>query len=265
MAYVLITGASSGIGRELAKKFAKRGFDLVLTARNTTKLAELKAEILMDRKVDIECFSYDLSLNNAPHELYEKIKEKNIRVSILVNNAGYGDYGKFIKGDIDKYCNMVDVNIRSLMVLTYLFIKDMKEDHYGHIINVASIAGFMPGPYMTVYYASKAFVLSFSLALKEELQEDDIKITTLCPGPVDTDFWDRAGTSMSTVKKLLFARKPSQVAKTALKAFDNNKGLVIDGALNKALVYGSRLLSPQYLARITGKIQSKLLDSGNKQ
>ena len=258
MSYVLITGASSGIGTELAKKFAKKGFDLFLVARNENRLLLLKEELFKVNQVDIQILSCDLSMDDGPKKVYEFSKKNNMLVSVLVNNAGYGDFGKFIDGDLEKYKNMIDLNNKALMSLSYLYIKDMKADHYGHIINIASIAGFMPGPYMAVYYASKAFVLSFSAALREELKEDNVHVTTFCPGPVNTDFWNRAGVKMSKTKSTLFARSPKQVAKTGIKAFENNKGIVVDGFINNLAVIGAKLGPTELVAKIAKKAQKKL-------
>ena len=259
MIHILISGASSGLGREFAKSFAKRGFNLLLVARNLEKLEELKEEIRKEYPVDIDCLSVDLSKEEGPEKVYGYCKEKGLNVPVLVNNAGYGDFGEFTEGDIDVYKNMVDLNDRSLMSMTYLFARDMKKARYGHIINVASIAGFMPGPYMAVYYASKAFVLNFSLSLKEELEPYSVSVTALCPGPVRTSFWDRAGVRMSGFKNSVLARDAKDVAQTLMKAFDSRKGLVVDGLINRLAVFGSGLLGRERLAKTVGKVQKKLL------
>ena len=258
MSNVLITGASSGIGKEFAREFAQRGFDLILVARSLDKLEELKQELKQDKQINVELFNIDLSLEGSPEKLYEYCKENNLDVSILVNNAGFGDFGKFSEGDLNKYKNMIDLNDKTLMTLTYLFIKDMKENRFGRIINVASIAAFMPGPFMAVYYASKAFVLSFSLALKEELKDDNIRFTVLCPGPVKTEFWDRAGVKMNSFKDKMLARTAKDVVKTAMKAFDNNKDVVVDGFINKAAVTASNIFGDRISAKTIAKVQSGL-------
>ena len=260
MTNVLITGASSGIGKEFARAFAKRGFDLILVARNLDKLKELRQELKKDRQINVELFDIDLSLEGSPEKLYEYCKENNLDVSILVNNAGFGDFGEFSEGDLNKYKNMIDLNDKTLMTLTYLFVKDMKKNRFGRIINVASVAAFMPGPFMAVYYASKAFVLSFSLALKEELKYDNIKFTVLCPGPVKTEFWDRAGVKMKGLKDKMLARTAKDVVKTAMKAFDSNKDVVVDGFFNKAAVSASQIFGDKIAAKTVARIQSKLTD-----
>ena len=260
MNYILITGAGSGLGREFAKSFAERGFNLLLVSRNTGKLEEVKSEILKEKQVNIICLGVDLSKEDGSQEIYDYCKKNSLNVIVLVNNAGYGDYGELAEGDIATYKNMLDLNDKALMTLTYLFLQDMKKDRFGHIINVASIAGFMPGPYMAVYYASKAFVLSFSLAIKEELKPYSIKVTTLCPGPVRTSFWERAGVKMSGFKDSWLARDAKNVARTLMKAFDSGKGLVIDGFINKAAVFGANMLGKERLAETVGKAQKKLLN-----
>ena len=258
MAYVLITGASSGIGREFAKKFASKGFDLLLVARGIFKLERLKEELQKEYGVEIKYFSCDLSENNGPKRVYRFVKDNGLDVSVLINNAGFGSFGKFLEGDLARYQNMIDLNNKALMTMTYLFIKDMKERGYGHIVNVASIAGFMPRPYMAVYYASKAFVLNFSVALEEELREDNIKVTTVCPGPVRTDFWDRAGVKMSDFKDRFLTRSPSETVSTAYKAIENNKGLIVDGFFNKAVVGSVKLLAKEATAKVVGFVQKNL-------
>lgn len=256
MATVLITGASSGIGKECASLFSKRGYDLLLVARNEKRLLEIKEEIKENN--NIYCLAIDLTLNDGPQKVYEYCKTNNIEISVLINNAGYGDFKEFLEGDLKNYQNMITLNDTALVSLTYLFGKDMKARKSGHIINVASIAGFMPGPYMAIYYASKAFVVNFTLAINQEFKPYNIYTTTICPGPIRTPFWQRAGVSMNSFKEKHLARSPKQVALCLLKAFDHKRVLVVDGFMNKLLVFFSRFVSKKTLAKFTGNFQNSL-------
>ena len=197
--YVLITGASSGIGKELAYIFASHGHDLFLTARNEERLQQLKEEIEGKYHVDVLYYPLDLSVNGAPEELYQETKRQGLVITTLINNAGFGDYGLFSEADLEKITQMIDLNVRSLTQLTSYVVKDMKERRRGEILNVGSVASFFPGPYMAVYYATKAYVLSFSRALREEVRDQGITVSCLCPGPTATSFFERAGAKTATV------------------------------------------------------------------
>ena len=178
----LITGASSGIGRDIARELNQRGYDLVLVARDLKKLDEVKAEL----KTNVETVSMDISNPENCKQLHENYKN----IDILVNNAGFGDCGYFDKTNLDKELQMINTNIVAYHVLTKLYLKDMKEKNNGKILNVASIAGFMPGPLMATYYSTKAYVVRLSEAIREELRREKskVQISILCPGPVDTNF-----------------------------------------------------------------------------
>lgn len=252
---VLITGASSGIGYELAKNFAKRKFDLVLVARRKNELENVKKEIETEYKVDCDIYPYDLSKN--PKEVYDYCKEKGYVVSVLVNNAGYGDYGKFIDSDLDKALGMIELNNSSLVALTYYFIQDMKKNEYGHIINTGSVASFIPGPYMAVYYATKSFVMSFSMALREELRQDGIKVSVLCPAPTKSPFWDRANGQTTAVYDNMFARTTKNAADTGIEIFEKNKAYAIDGLPYKIAIHVARHLPLEICAKAIGFVQSK--------
>ena len=187
MKSVLITGASSGIGYEFAKIYAKNGHNLVITARRQENLENIRKE-LESYSVKIETIVLDLSKEGAAKKLYENVKEKGIVIDTLINNAGFGLYGNFIETDVDREAEMIDLNIKSLVILTKLFLKDMIAIDKGEILNVASIAAFQPGPLMSVYYASKSFVLSFSEAVRNEIRKTNVNISVLCPGPTATEF-----------------------------------------------------------------------------
>jgi len=177
----LITGATSGMGLDMARVLANFNYDLILVARNKEKLEEIVKEFSV--KVDI--IDLDLSMEDNCYKLYEKVKKQNI--DILINNAGFGDAGNFSETSLDKEINMINLNIKAYHILTKLFLTDFIKRDYGRILNVASIAGIMPGPYMATYYATKNYVFSLSLAIYEELKKDNsnVKISVFCPGPVD--------------------------------------------------------------------------------
>ena len=261
MDYALITGAGKGIGKEFAFNFAAKGFNLVLVSLNGENLNKVKEEIFEKYKVDIKTLAIDLSNDNAPENVYEFTKENNLKIDILINNAGFGDFGYFKDGNLDKFKKMIDLNDKALVSLCYLYIQDFIKNGYGHIVNISSIAGFLPGPYMAVYYASKAFVLNFSLALYEELKKDNIMVTTICPGPIDSNFWNVAGVKMSSFKKKYFTRSVEILVKNALKNIEKNRALYVDGFYNKSAAFLSRFISKKYLASLTGKVNKKLNNS----
>lgn len=250
MAYVLITGATSGLGKEFAFNFASKGLDLILVSRNKEKLEAVKKEISAQQSVEVITFPIDLTKENSPKKVHDFCLENNYEVSALVNNAGYGDFNEFTDGNLKKYQDMINLNDKALVSLCYYFINDMKKNHYGKVINIASIASFMPGPYMAVYYASKAFVLSFSLALNEECKKDGVDVLALCPGPLDTAFWDKANVKMSDFKKEYLARSPKECADTGMKMLDTNKSYTIDGPVNKLAVSLLKLIPLSCVSRI---------------
>ena len=243
---VLITGASSGIGRDMARYLSGKGFDLILTARNTQKLEALQKTL----KTNVEIISSDLSEENAPFLLYKKCRSKNI--DFLINNAGYGIFGEFDKTDILDELDMINVNIRAMHILTKLFLRDFKRRNYGMILNVASSAGFMTGPLMSSYYATKNYVLRLSMAIYEELRRSgsNVKISVFCPGPVDTNFNNRAGVSFS-VKSI----SSEYAAKYAIDKCLCGKALIIPSVQMKLGVFGTRLVPQKLMSAITYNIQ----------
>ena len=255
MKMVLVTGASSGIGKEFARQFAYRGYNLLLTARREDLLNQIKDAFVKEYNVTVDCYSCDLSKDSK--NLYDYCKQHNYEISVLINNAGFGDYGAFIDSDLEKLNNMIELNNKALMQLTYYFVKDMKERGFGHIINVGSVASFIPGPYMAVYYATKAFVLSFSLSLREELRKDGIKVSVLCPAPTKSDFWKVANGETASVYDNVFARSVTDAAVTGYNLFENNKPYAIDGPYYKLMIGIARHLPLELLSRTMGFIQSK--------
>ncbi|MGP8022342.1 MAG: SDR family NAD(P)-dependent oxidoreductase, partial [Limisphaerales bacterium] len=185
---VLVTGASSGIGWELAKCFAADGSRLVLTARNTETLQSLADELHRTHKVEASVLTADLALRETPERVFRELQGRGIAVDVLVNNAGFGVWGKFAELPLSRQLEMLQVNITALIQLTGLFLPGMVQRQRGGILNVASVAGFLPGPGMAVYYATKSCVLSFTEALAEELAGANVTVTALCPGPTLTNF-----------------------------------------------------------------------------
>jgi short-subunit dehydrogenase len=254
---VLITGASSGIGLECAKRFASNNFDLILVARNEEKLKALKAELEEQYGVSALVIVKDLSQKGAAQEIFEQTEIQKMDVNVLVNNAGFGDYGRYADADWEKQYDMVQVNVLALMQLTKLFLPQMIQRKEGRILNIASVAAFVPGPYMSVYYASKSFVLSFSESLAVELKGSGVTVTAVCPGPTETGFEKVAG---SGIRKLFDTTKTAAVDKVALfsyRAVMRGKIIAIPGLKNKAAVVGQRFLPKRIIRPIVLKLQGE--------
>jgi len=231
--FTLITGASGGIGYELALLAAADGKNLVLAARSADKLTNVAEAIRKNNKSEVITVAVDLSDDAGVNKLLAEITERKIQIDTLVNNAGFGDFGDFAKADLAKNMEMIRLNISALTTLTHFILQGMMKAGYGRIMNVASTAAFMPGPGMAVYYASKAFVLSFSEALTRELKGSGVTVTTLCPGPTDTGFASTAGLGKSLMHRVLPAATPIQVAKAGYKAMMKGKAIEIPGLMNK--------------------------------
>ncbi len=245
---VLITGASSGIGRDMAIYLGSKGYDLILVARDKKKLEEVKNKI----NTKVEIIAMDLGDINNCYKLYDMVKDKNIE--ILINNAGFGLIGPFNESNISKELDMIDLNIKALHVLTKLFISDFIKRDSGYILNVSSSAAFQPGPLMATYYSTKAYVYNLTLALYEELRHinSNVKISCLCPGPVDTNFNNVAGCEFK-IKSL-----PSDfVARYAIKKMFKGKLLIIPGFSIKMIYIFGRLLPNKLKLRLTYNIQHR--------
>ena len=255
MKAVLVTGASRGIGKEFARQFAYRGYNLVLVARREDLLEQIKAEFEEEYNIEIACLACDIAAD--PKAVYDFCKDNAYEISVLVNNAGYGDYGDFIDSDIRKLEGMIDLNNTALITLTYHFIKDMKERGYGHVINVGSVASLIPGPHMAVYYATKAFVMSFSMALREELRKDGIKVSVLCPAPTKSDFWNTAEADTSSDFDQRVFRTTTDAAKTGYMLFETNKPYAIDGLAYRIIIGAARHMPLELCARLVGMIQDR--------
>ncbi len=239
---VLLTGASSGIGYEMAKLFARDGHALVLVARSEERLKNVAAELEKLGAAAVLILAMDLSKREAPGRILQAVLEKNLQIDILVNNAGFGDHGAFIKTNWEKEEAMVQVNITSLLHLTKLFLPEMIERGWGRIVNLASTAAFQPGPYMAVYYASKAFVLSFSEALAAECAGTGVAVTAICPGPTTSEFQARANiqeTALVTSGLLKFM-DAATVARLGYKAMLEGKRVVVTGVMNRIGAFSGR-------------------------
>ncbi|NIJ54372.1 SDR family NAD(P)-dependent oxidoreductase [Dyadobacter arcticus] len=231
--YALVTGATSGIGLELAKLFAKDGYNLVIAARDNEEL-EITANVLRTEGVEVVTIVKDLFDREEAFSLYAEIKQQGIEIEILVNNAGQGVYGKFEQTDIDRELMIIDLNVASLVILTKCFLQDMIDRNSGKILNLASVASKLPGPWQSVYHGTKAFVLSFTEAVREELKDTDITITALMPGATDTDFFAKADMLESkAVQDEGALSDPADVAKDGYDALMAGKDKVVSGFKNK--------------------------------
>lgn len=244
----LITGASSGIGREMAKYLSSLGYDLVLVSRRKRKLQELKKEL----DTDIKIIKMDISSTFNCMDLHEQVKEDNI--DMLINCAGFGVYGKFSRVKLDKELDLIDTNIKATHTLTKLFLQDFKKKGEGYILNVASLAAYTPGPLMPAYYASKSYVLSLTEAIYEELRREgsDIYIGALCPGPVDTEF-NKVSNAVFNMRSM----QADEVAKYAIDKMLKGKMIIVPGFKTKMLIFVSRFLSEKTKLKLAYNSQRK--------
>lgn len=244
----LITGASSGIGSELARIHATKGDNVVLVARRANRLQELAAELKNTYNVSTHIIAKDLSDQQAAREVYDELQENGIVVDYLINNAGIGDQQPFHTADWQKQHSMINLNIYTLSHLSRLFASEMVNRGQGKIMNVASTAAFTAGPGMSVYYASKHYVLAFSEALAHELKPHGITVTTLCPGPTESEFQSRANLEHSPLFTLFPTATSRQVADYGYKAMMRGKTIAVHGISNKIMVQLLRI-TPRFLAR----------------
>ena len=240
----LITGASSGIGRDMARILAKKNYDLVLVARDEQKLKELEKELKENNNIKIKTISMDL--------------HKNVKdVDILINNAGFGDCGNFTHTELNKELSMIKTNIIAYHILTKLYLVDMKAKNSGKILNVASIAGFMPGPLMATYYSTKAYVVRLSESIREELRKEKskVQISILCPGPVNTNF-----NNVANVKFHMREANSYNVAKFAIDKLLKGKFYIIPGLDVKVGIFFSHFVPSSFVAKITYMVQKRKLE-----
>lgn len=267
----LITGASSGIGKDMAKILNQKGYNLVLVARDIEKLEQTKKELeksvqneptIENNKIEkayknskkatnkIEIIQMDLSEEQNCIELANKVKD----IDILINNAGFGDCGRFSETDLNKDISMIKTNVIAYHILTKLYLKEMKKKNSGKILNVASIAGFMPGPLMATYYATKNYIVRLSEAIREELKKEKskVQISILCPGPVETNF-----NKVANVKFSLREANSMQVAKYAIKKLEKGKFYIVPGINVKLARFGAKIAPSNFVAKITYKVQKR--------
>jgi len=250
----LITGASSGIGEVFARKLAARGRNVLLVARSEDKLVTLCNELGRSNSIRAQYVVLDLSKPEAPAQLFEESTKRGLTVDMLVNNAGFGSMGEFGKLDLARELNMIDLNVKSLVELTYRFLPPMIERKQGAIINVASTAAFQPVPFMATYAATKAFVLSFSEALWEENRAYGIKVLALCPGVTDTNFFEAARGHKPPARA---SQTPEEVVDTALRGLDRGKSHIISGWTNYLMTQGERLAPRSLITRVAGRMMRK--------
>jgi len=252
---VLITGASRGIGYELGKVFARLSYRLVLVSRNAVTLEEVRQKLSTDYGVDVIVIPKDLSVQQAALEIYNEVEKRGIVVDVLANNAGVGDFGEFKDEDYYKISRMLHLNIVALTELTRLFLKGMTERREGKILNISSLAAFLPGPYMAVYYASKAYVKSFSQALSDELKSTGVTVTAVCPGLVRTGFQNEVNGEKTAAARLNLLASSEWVAESAVKAMLEGKEIFVPGLINNSIARTSQLIPDGIKSRIVKKIQ----------
>jgi short-subunit dehydrogenase len=251
----LITGASAGLGLELARLAAADRRDLVLVARRRDRLDALAAELRSKHGVAVDVVVADLGQPAAPQAVFTQVAAAGIEVDDLINNAGFGSLGPFVEAERGRQLEMIDVNVRALVELTHLFLPGMLARKRGRILNVASVAGFVPGPYMATYYATKAFVLSFTEALAAELRGSGVTVTASCPGPTATEFGDVAGSRGTNLFRRGVA-DAGEVARHAYRAMRLGRVVAVPGLMNNLLVQGIRLGPRAWIRAIAARLNS---------
>ena len=250
--WALVTGASGGIGKDIAELFAGDGINLVITARSQKLLEEIQSKLEQTYQIKVEVINLDLSKPNSASKLYDTTESKSININYLVNNAGFGDYGDFVKSDLSVYEKMINLNILALTQLSHLFAGDMCKRKEGKIMNVASTAAFQPIPGLNVYSSTKSYVLNFSEALNRELKGSGVTVTVLCPGGTKTNFHETAGFKKGKEKSYLMDSK--KVAKIGYQAMMKGKRLVVAGLFNKTLAFSVRFIPRAMVTLISRKI-----------
>ena len=252
----LVTGASAGIGVDLAECFARDGYDLILTARSEGALRDVANRLAQAHGVQAHVIAQDLGAIGGGSALAQAIKQRGLGVDVLVNNAGYGHAGALTSSDLPTQLGMIDLNVRALVELTYHFWNDMLAKGRGGVLNVASTAAFQPGPLMANYYASKAYVLSFSEALWEEARGTGVHVSCLCPGPTVSKFRERAGTGKTRLASAAKAMASAPVAQQGYRGFRANRRVVVTGARNAFIAGIGKFLPRTTLLRIVRNMQS---------
>ncbi|WP_295673881.1 SDR family oxidoreductase [uncultured Mucilaginibacter sp.] len=250
--YALITGASKGIGKSIAQLLAQKGYNLLLVARSETELKQLAASVQQEYKVEAQYFAIDLSVNGSAKAVADWAAGLAIPLSILVNNAGYGLWGHFDQLGLPEQMNMLNLNINAVVELTHYLLPALKTQKQSYILNVASTAAYQAVPTLALYSASKAFILSYSRAIRYELKDTPVSVSCLCPGPTDTGFIARAGMDAIAQIAEKFNMPPQKVAGIGLKGMFNKKAEIITGFLNKVMAFGSRHFSKALVEKVSG-------------
>jgi short-subunit dehydrogenase len=259
MTTTLITGASSGIGEAFARKLAAQGHDLMLVARSEDKLIALCNELGLNHNVRAQYFVADLSQPESPARLFAETSERSLEIDLLINNAGFGSMGEFATLDLQRELNIIDLNVRSLVELTHLYLQPMRERKGGSIINVASTASFQPVPFMATYAATKAFVRSFSEALWEENRSFGIKVLALCPGVTETGFFEASRMKRPPGR---IVQTSAEVVDVALRALKRGKSAVISGWPNRIAVETERVVPRSLILRAVGAVMRPYIEKG---
>jgi short-subunit dehydrogenase len=253
----LITGASSGIGEAFARKLAARGRNVFLVSRSEEKLVTLCNELGRINSIRAQYVGLDLSRPDSPARLFEESAKRGLVIDMLVNNAGFGSFGDFTKQELARELNMIDLNVKSVVDLTYRFLRPMRERRQGTIINVASTASFQPVPFMATYAATKAFVLSFSEALWEENRPHGIHVMALCPGVTETNFFEAARGAKPPAR---VAQTPDDVVEAALRGLRRRKSHIVSGWTNFMMIEAERTLPRSIIVRTAGKMMRRQYD-----
>jgi short-subunit dehydrogenase len=247
--YALVTGATSGIGREIAKLLAKDGYNLIIVGRNQDELNNTSNELKVDSGINIHTTVKDLFKNEEVFALCDEVSSLGVQVDVLVNDAGQGVYGLFKDNDIKRELDIINLNVDAMVILTKHFVNEMTARRQGRILNLGSIAGKMPGPWQAVYHATKAFVLSFTAAVREEVKDTGVTLTALLPGVTDTDFFNKAGMNESRmVEDESSKADPAVVAKDGYEAMMAGEARVISGFKNVAMVEMSNMMPDSTVA-----------------
>jgi short-subunit dehydrogenase len=246
--YALVTGGTMGIGYELVKLLAKDGYNLVIVARNEDELQTVSNEMNAKYGVNVITIAKDLFVRDNAFDLYNEIKTRGIEISILINDAGQGYYGKFIDTDIHRELQIIDLNVASLVILTKKFLREMVVRGEGRILNLSSIASKMPGPWQSVYHGTKAFVQSFTEAIRSEVKDSGVTITALLPGATDTDFFNKAHMQDAKIVQEGKLDDPAKVAKDGYEALMNGDDMIVSGAKNKIQVAMSNIMPDAMVA-----------------
>ncbi|SDK41053.1 hypothetical protein SAMN05421823_102669 [Catalinimonas alkaloidigena] len=255
---VLITGATAGFGHEFAKLFAKEGYNLILVARSDDELKQVASSLeQLYQPGQVVCIAKDLAEAGSAQALYDDIRQHNLTVDVLINNAGFGEHGLFTETDLEKELKIIQLNIATLTHLTKLYLREMVARDAGKILQLASVASFMPFPKMAVYAATKAYVLSFTESLQNELKDTHVTLTALCPGASDTEFFERAGAEDTVIVQDTPLYDAEEVAQAGFDALMKGEKRVIPGGMNKVQAWMSNLLPDSLLAAVSNKMMEE--------